>query len=111
MHPLITTLLRLRRRLLWGWLLIGLAWPMLTWKSGAGLSWIFGSWFPTPWMAVLVVGAILLFYVGVVFAYYVVFPVMFEFFALTTSKGVQMMTDINNYLDFALTMFFAFGIA
>jgi sec-independent protein translocase protein TatC len=37
--------------------------------------------------------------------------VMFQFFAATTPQGVQMMTDINNYLDFALTMFFAFGVA
>jgi sec-independent protein translocase protein TatC len=36
---------------------------------------------------------------------------MFQFFASTTPEGVQMMTDINNYLDFALTMFFAFGVA
>ena len=36
---------------------------------------------------------------------------MFEFFAHTTPKGVSMMTDINNYLDFVLTMFFCFGLA
>ena len=36
---------------------------------------------------------------------------MFEFFAHTTPKGVAMMTDINNYLDFVLTMFFCFGLA
>ena len=59
----------------------------------------------------LLVSAILLFYVGVAFAYYFVFPVMFQFFAHTTPKGVAMMTDINNYLDFVLTMFFCFGLA
>jgi sec-independent protein translocase protein TatC len=59
----------------------------------------------------LLVSAILLFYVGVAFAYYFVFPVMFQFFAHTTPKGVSMMTDINNYLDFVLTMFFCFGLA
>ena len=59
----------------------------------------------------LLVSSIALFYIGAFFAYAFVFPVMFEFFAMTTPKGVQMMTDINNYLDFALTMFFAFGIA
>jgi sec-independent protein translocase protein TatC len=59
----------------------------------------------------LVLSSILLFYVGVAFAYTFVFPVMFEFFALATPKGVQMMTDINAYLDFALTMFLAFGVA
>ena len=57
----------------------------------------------------LLVSAILLFYVGVLFAYFFVFPVMFSFFASTTPKGVSMMTDINQYLDFVLVMFFAFG--
>jgi sec-independent protein translocase protein TatC len=59
----------------------------------------------------LLVSSIVLFYVGIAFAYYFVFPVMFEFFAHTTPKGVAMMTDINNYLDFVLTMFFCFGLA
>jgi sec-independent protein translocase protein TatC len=59
----------------------------------------------------LLVSSILLFYIGIGFAYYFVFPVMFEFFAHTTPKGVAMMTDINNYLDFVLTMFFCFGLA
>jgi sec-independent protein translocase protein TatC len=59
----------------------------------------------------LLISSILLFYVGIAFAYYFVFPVMFEFFAHTTPKGVSMMTDINNYLDFVLTMFVSFGLA
>lgn len=59
----------------------------------------------------LLLSSILLFYVGVAFAYYFVFPVMFQFFAATTPKGVAMMTDINQYLDFVLTMFFCFGVA
>ena len=59
----------------------------------------------------LLLSSILLFYVGIAFAYYFVFPVMFQFFAATTPKGVAMMTDINNYLDFVLTMFFCFGLA
>src|SRR6202451_2305597 len=59
----------------------------------------------------LLVSSIVLFYLGIAFAYYFVFPVMFEFFAHTTPKGVAMMTDINNYLDFVLTMFFCFGLA
>jgi len=59
----------------------------------------------------LLLSSIVLFYCGVAFAYFLVFPVMFQFFAATTPAGVQMMTDINNYLDFALTMFFAFGVA
>src|SRR6187551_1084887 len=56
----------------------------------------------------LLVSSVLLFYVGVAFAYFVVFPIMFQFFVATTPDGVQMMTDINQYLDFAMTMFLAF---
>jgi len=59
----------------------------------------------------LLVSSILLFYGGVAFAYYVVFPLMFGFFAAVAPEGVTMMTDINAYLDFILTLFFAFGMA
>lgn len=59
----------------------------------------------------LVVSSILLFYCGVAFAYFVVFPTMFSFFTTTAPVGVQMMTDMANYLDFVLLLFFAFGIA
>ena len=59
----------------------------------------------------LLISAIVLFYVGMAFAYYFVFPVMFRFFASINQSGVAMMTDINNYLDFVLTMFFCFGLA
>jgi sec-independent protein translocase protein TatC len=59
----------------------------------------------------LLASSILLFYVGIVFAYLFVFPVMFAFFAATTPPGVAMMTDISSYLDFVLTMFLAFGAA
>jgi sec-independent protein translocase protein TatC len=59
----------------------------------------------------LMVSSIVLFYAGVVFAYAVVFPMVFAFFTSTTPQGVAMMTDITAYMDFALTMFLAFGIA
>jgi sec-independent protein translocase protein TatC len=59
----------------------------------------------------LIASSIVLFYVGIGFAYEFVFPAMFAFFATTTPKGVAMMTDITSYLDFVLTMFLAFGIA
>ena len=52
----------------------------------------------------------LLFYAGMAFAYYVVFPMVFGFLTATAPVGVAVMTDITKYLDFALTMFFAFGI-
>ena len=59
----------------------------------------------------LIVSSILLFYAGIAFAYYIVFPLMFQFLASTTPVGVKMMTDIANYLDFVLLLFLAFGIA
>ena len=59
----------------------------------------------------LLLSSILLFYVGVAFAYFVVFPLIFQFLAGITPTGVTMMTDINRYLDFVLKMFFAFGFA
>ena len=59
----------------------------------------------------LLVSSILLFYVGIAFAYYLVFPLVFAFMAGTTPDGVAMMTDISAYLDFVLTLFFAFGVA
>jgi len=59
----------------------------------------------------LVVSSIVLFYCGVAFAYFVVFPLMFAFLTTTAPTGVQVMTDITNYLDFVLLLFFAFGIA
>ena len=59
----------------------------------------------------LLVSSILLFYTGMAFAYFVVFPLIFSFFASVTPEGVAMMTDIGQYLDFVLTLFFAFGVA
>ena len=59
----------------------------------------------------LLVSSILLFYLGVAFAYFAVFPLIFQFLAGVTPDGVTMMTDINRYLDFVLKLFFAFGFA
>ena len=59
----------------------------------------------------LLVSSIVLFYAGIAFAYFAVFPVMFQFFANTTPVGVTMMTDITSYMDFVLTMFLCFGLA
>jgi len=59
----------------------------------------------------LVITSALLFYGGVAFAYFVVFPLMFGFFTAVAPEGVSVMTDINSYLDFVLTLFFAFGLA
>ncbi len=59
----------------------------------------------------LLFSSIVLFYAGVAFSYYLVFPLVFQFLAGVTPEGVTMMTDINRYLDFVLKMFFAFGFA
>lgn len=53
----------------------------------------------------------LLFYCGVAFAYYVVFPLVFGFFTAISLGGVEFATDISSYLDFVLALFMAFGIA
>ena len=52
-----------------------------------------------------------LFYSGILFAYYVIFPIIFGFFSSTTPEGVDLMTDISEYLNFCIKLFFAFGAA
>lgn len=59
----------------------------------------------------LLFSSIVLFYVGMAFAYYVVFPLVFSFLVTTAPKGVEVMTDISKYLDFVMKLFFAFGVA
>jgi sec-independent protein translocase protein TatC len=59
----------------------------------------------------LLFSSVFLFYFGMAFAYYVVFPLVFGFMLSMTPTGVEMMTDISRYLDFVLKIFFAFGIA
>ncbi|MBB1127221.1 twin-arginine translocase subunit TatC [Thiospirillum jenense] len=59
----------------------------------------------------LLVSSIALFYIGMAFAYFVVFPFVFAFFAAVTPEGVSQMPDIAAYLDFVLALFLAFGVA
>ncbi len=59
----------------------------------------------------LFLSSVVLFYVGVAFAYFIVFPLMFAVLTSTTPVGVKMMTDMSSYLDFVLLLFFAFGVA
>jgi len=59
----------------------------------------------------LMVSSTVLFYAGAAFAYFVVFPLVFKFLTSTAPAGVAVMTDISRYLDFVLTLFFAFGLA
>lgn len=59
----------------------------------------------------LLTSSVLLFYGGIAFAFYIVFPLIFGFFTSAAPAGVTVMTDINSYLDFVLKLFFAFGLA
>ena len=58
----------------------------------------------------LLISSIFLFYAGVLFAYFVVLPLIFGFFTTVGPGEVTVMTDINNYLNFVLKLFFAFGV-
>lgn len=62
-------------------------------------------------MIPMIVASSLLFLFGMAFAYFLVFPVVFGFIVGTAPEGVAVMTDIGNYLDFVMTLFFAFGLA
>lgn len=62
-------------------------------------------------IAPLMLGSTLLFYSGIAFAYFAVFPVVFAFFTSVAPEGVVIATDISSYLDFVLKLFFAFGAA
>jgi sec-independent protein translocase protein TatC len=59
----------------------------------------------------LVISSILLFYCGIAFAYFVVYPLMFEFMATSGPEGVAYTPEIGEYLNFVLLLFFAFGVA
>lgn len=59
----------------------------------------------------LLVSSILLFYAGIAFAYYVVFPLVFGFFTSVGPEMINISTDIGRYLDFVLALFFGFGLA
>jgi sec-independent protein translocase protein TatC len=59
----------------------------------------------------LLISSTLLFYLGILFAYFVVFPLVFAFFANAAPEGVAVMTDINAYFSFCMKLFFAFGVS
>jgi sec-independent protein translocase protein TatC len=62
------------------------------------------------WIMPLVVSSLLLFLSGMAFAYFAVFPMVFGFITASAPKGVAVMTDIDKYLSFVMSMFLAFGI-
>lgn len=59
----------------------------------------------------LLFASTVLFFLGIIFAFYVVFPLVFDFLTQAAPEGVAVMTDISSYLDFVLKLFFAFGLA
>ena len=59
----------------------------------------------------IIVSSSILFYIGMAFAYFIVFPLMFGFFTRVAPEGVAVMTDIGRYLDFVMKIFIAFGAA
>lgn len=63
------------------------------------------------WLWLLLIFSSLLFYFGIIFAYFVVFPLLFKFFVQTTPIGVMLFPDITEYLNLTLQLFFAFGLA
>jgi len=63
------------------------------------------------WVIPLLVASVLLFFCGMAFAYFAVFPVVFGFITSAAPQGVAVMTDIDKYLSFVLSMFVAFGLA
>lgn len=93
-----------------GWVALFLAIPYVLWQVWAFVApglYRHEKRFALP----VVVTSVLLFYGGMAFAYFVVFPLVFAFFTATAPAGVTVMTDIDAYLSFVLTLFLAFGVA
>lgn len=59
----------------------------------------------------ILISSVILFYCGIAFAYFIIFPILFGFFIGIAPEGVAVMTDIGQYLDFIIAIFLAFGIA
>jgi sec-independent protein translocase protein TatC len=59
----------------------------------------------------VMLSSLLLFYAGIVFTYFLVLPLVFSFFTSSAPEGILVMTDISRYLDFVLSMMFAFSFA
>tara|TARA_X000001036_G_scaffold370339_1_gene356804 strand:- start:691 stop:1158 length:468 start_codon:yes stop_codon:yes gene_type:complete len=62
-------------------------------------------------VAPILISSTLLFYLGILFAYYAVFPLIFSFFTSIAPEGVEIATDISSFLSFVIKIFFAFGLA
>jgi sec-independent protein translocase protein TatC len=62
-------------------------------------------------VAPILISSTVLFYLGIIFAYYIVFPLIFNFFTSIAPQGIEIATDISSFLNFAIKIFFAFGLA
>jgi sec-independent protein translocase protein TatC len=62
-------------------------------------------------IAPILISSTLLFYLGIIFAYSIVFPLIFNFFSSIAQQGVEIATDISSFLNFVIKLFFAFGLA
>lgn len=62
-------------------------------------------------VAPILISSTILFYLGILFAYYAVFPLIFSFFTSIAPVGVEIATDISSFLNFVIKIFFAFGLA
>ena len=86
-----------------------LALPYVLWQAWAFIA--PGLYHSEKRLAVpVIVSSVVFFLIGMAFAYFLVFPIAFGFFASYAPEGVTMMTDIDKYLSFVLTMFIAFGV-
>ena len=63
------------------------------------------------YIAPILISSTLLFYLGIIFAYSIVFPLIFNFFSSIAPQGVEIATDISSFLNFVIKLFFAFGLA
>jgi len=92
------------------WLAVFISMPALLYQLWK----LIDQWLPARARKIalpFVFASVTLFYVGVTFAYFIVLPMAFGFFANAAPKGVKIMTDITSFLDFTIGMMFAFGLA
>jgi sec-independent protein translocase protein TatC len=92
------------------WVALFIAMPLLLYQIWR----LVDFWLPADKRRIappFIVASALLFYVGVAFAYFVVLPMAFGFFANAAPAGVRVMTDIQSFLDFTIGMSLAFGLA
>jgi sec-independent protein translocase protein TatC len=92
------------------WVAVFLTMPLLLYHAWK----LFDAWLPERARHVappFIVASVILFYTGVAFAFFLVLPIVFKFFASAAPAGVKVMTDITSFVDFLIGMVLAFGLA